>query len=157
MFLLFFLCWIIFAGDITPEFVIFGLAVAAVIFAFQCRFLDYSLRKEIKLYRNLIWGIVYVFVLVLEILKANIGVIQFILAAEDTVEPQLVHFKTDLQSDVARVILANSITLTPGTITVSLEEDEYTVHCLDKSMAEGMNESIFVQMLRRFEKKEERS
>ncbi|MDO4941273.1 MAG: Na+/H+ antiporter subunit E [Lachnospiraceae bacterium] len=157
MFLLFFLCWIIFAGDITPEFVIFGLAVAAVIFAFQCRFLDYSIRKEIKLYRNLIWGIIYVFVLVLEILKANIGVIHFILSAEDRVEPQLVHFKTDLKSDMARVILANSITLTPGTITVSLEEDEYTVHCLDKSMAEGMNESIFVQMLRRFEEKEEQS
>jgi len=157
MFLLFFLCWIIFAGDITPEFVLFGLAVAAVIFAFQCKFQDYSMQKEITLYRNLIWGIVYVFILVLEILKANMGVIHFILSAEDEVEPQLVHFKTDLKSDFARVILANSITLTPGTITVSLEEDEYTVHCLDKSMAEGMNESIFVQMLRRLEEKEGQS
>ena len=48
-------------------------------------------------------------------------------------------------------MLANSITLTPGTITVSLEGDTYCVHCLDKSMAEGIESSIFVQKLHRIE------
>ena len=61
-------------------------------------------------------------------------------------------FKTDLKSAPARIMLANSITLTPGTITVSLTGDEYVVHCLDKSLAEGINSSIFVTLLRRLER-----
>ena len=47
--------------------------------------------------------------------------------------------------------LANSITLTPGTITVSLEENRYVIHCLDKSFSEGLNESSFVRLLARME------
>ena len=49
-------------------------------------------------------------------------------------------------------MLANAITLTPGTITVSLEDNRYTVHCLDESMAEGMNESVFVDYIEKLEK-----
>ena len=67
-------------------------------------------------------------------------------------EPALVRFKTDLKTKQARVVLANSITLTPGTITVTLEEDEYVVHCLDKELAEGMNHSKFVELLEKLER-----
>lgn len=66
-------------------------------------------------------------------------------------EPVIVQFRTDLKSKMARVLLANSITLTPGTITVSLEDDVYTVHCLDKRLAEGMDTSVFVRLLRKLE------
>ena len=68
------------------------------------------------------------------------------------IEPAVVRFKTDLKTQQARILLANSITLTPGTITVSLEEDEYVVHCLDKSLAEGINSSVFVTLLRKMER-----
>lgn len=155
MFFLFFVCWMIFAGEITLEIVLFGLVIAAVVFAFQCKFLNYSIQKEKNLYRNIIWGIVYVWILVLEILKANIGVMNLILSPKYEAEPKIVRFRTDLKTDTARVILANSITLTPGTITVTLEKDEYTVHCLDGSMAEGIDDSIFVQLLRQLESREE--
>ena len=153
MFLLFFICWVIFAGDLTVEIALFGLAIAAAIFAFQCKFLDHSIQKEINLYKNSLWMLRYLIILVLEILKANIDVMRLILSPKYETEPTLIHFRTDLKSNFARVLLANSITLTPGTITVSLEGDEYTVHCLDKSMAEGINESIFVKQLQLLEKK----
>lgn len=154
MLLLFFICWIIFAGDFTLEIMLFGIGVSAVVFWFQCKFLDYSIEKEKNLYRNIKWGIVYAVILILEILKANIGVMHLILSPKYEVEPKLVRFRTDLKTDIARVILANSITLTPGTITVTLEGDEYVVHCLDASMAEGMDDSIFVQLLHQLERKE---
>ena len=48
--------------------------------------------------------------------------------------------------------LANAITLTPGTITVLLEDNSYTVHCLDESLAEGMNESVFLKRIEEIEK-----
>jgi multicomponent Na+:H+ antiporter subunit E len=47
------------------------------------------------------------------------------------VNPGIVHFRTRLKSDVARVALTNSITLTPGTITVDLDDDHLIVHWLD--------------------------
>lgn len=155
MFVLFFLCWVIFAGKITLEIALFGLAISAAVFCFQCKFLDYSLKKEKKLYRNLGWGIGYGIILILEILKANLGVMHLILSPAEEVEPKLVRFRTNLKSNLSRVILANSITLTPGTITVTLEEDEYLIHCLDNSMADGIDDSVFVQMLEEMERKEQ--
>ena len=66
--------------------------------------------------------------------------------------PSAIAISKDDATAPARILLANSITLTPGTITVLLEEDEYVVHCLDKSLAEGINSSIFVSMLRKMER-----
>ena len=92
-----------------------------------------------------------VFVLVREIIKANFEVIRMITSSRYEIEPAVVRFKTDLKTSFTRILLANSITLTPGTITVSLENDEYVVHCLDKSLAEGINSSVFVTLLRKME------
>jgi multicomponent Na+:H+ antiporter subunit E len=91
-------------------------------------------------------------VLIVEILKANIVVFRMIYSSKYELEPAVVHFKSNLNSRFARVLLANSITLTPGTITVALDENEYTVHCLDKELAEGIDSSIFVQLLERIER-----
>jgi multicomponent Na+:H+ antiporter subunit E len=74
-----------------------------------------------------------------------------ILTRKERMEPVLVHVHAKLKTETARVILANSITLTPGTITVSLTEDNLLVHCLDKSLAEGMEDSVFVRLLQKME------
>ena len=52
-----------------------------------------------------------------------------------------------------RVALADSITLTPGTITCQLRGDEYVVHCLDESMAEGMTDGALITALKEMEAK----
>lgn len=155
MYLLFFLLWIIFNGKITTEIVIFGIVIAAAVFAFVCKFMDYSLKKEKNFYMRIGFFVKYVIILVIEIVKANMSVIQMILTGREIMEPVIVKFKTNLKSNTARVLLANSITLTPGTITVSLYEDQLIVHCLDKSLAEGIEDSIFVKMLEEMEKKGE--
>ena len=58
-----------------------------------------------------------------------------------------------IDSDTGRVFLANCITLTPGTITGSLKDGEYLVHCLDREMAVGLEDSSFVKKIRRWEAK----
>lgn len=151
MFLIFFLSWIIFNGQVTTEILIFGVVIAAAVFWFVCKFMDYSLKKELKLYRNIGFFIWYAIVLLKEIIKANLDIIPRIYTVEEEMEPVIVKFRTNLKSELARVLLANSITLTPGTITVALEEDEYTVHCLDASLAEGLDTSVFVKLLEKFE------
>lgn len=149
--IIFFLLWIIFNGKVTIEIVLFGVVISAVMYAFICRFMDYSIKKDIGAVKKIFLGLQYILVLIWEILKANIHVIRFILSSKYEIEPVLIRFKTDLKTDGARAVLANSITLTPGTITVSLEKNEYVVHCLDKDLAEGVEESVFVKLLRKLE------
>ncbi len=151
MFLLFFLAWMIFNGKITLEIVLFGLVIAIAVFAFVCKFMGHSIRREIQLYKKGIFFIFYIFVLGKEIIKANFSVVHLVLTRKEISEPIIVKFRTNLKSETLRVILANSITLTPGTITVSLEVDELVVHCLDKSLAEGMEDSVFVKLLEKME------
>ena len=152
MYLIFFLIWVIFNGQFTPEIAVFGLIIAGLMYAFICKFMGYKPRADIIMSKKFFYLIQYVFILVKEIVKANFAVIRMITSSRYELEPAVVRFKTDLKSAPARIMLANSITLTPGTITVSLTGDEYVVHCLDKSLAEGINSSIFVTLLRRLER-----
>jgi multicomponent Na+:H+ antiporter subunit E len=151
MYLLFLLAWIIFNGNITLEILIFGVVIAAVMLAFMCKFMDYSLKKELNVYKKSIWFFVYVGLLIREIIKSNLAIIPRILTVEEEMEPVIVKFRTSLKSDFTRMLLANSITLTPGTITISLEEDEYTIHCLDTSLAEGLENSDIEKALKRLD------
>lgn len=152
MYFIFFLIWIIFNGQFTFEIAAFGLVVAGLMYWFICMFLDYKPGTDLVLGKRLFQIIQYVFVLVTEIIKANFAVIKMIMSSRYEIEPAVVRFKTDLKTAPARIMLANSITLTPGTITVSLNGDEYVVHCLDKSLAEGINASIFVKLLQEMER-----
>ena len=154
MYLLFFLAWIIFNGNITLEIVIFGVAVSTAMFAFMCKFMDYSLKKELNVYKKSGYFFAYVVLLFCEIVKANIAIIPRILTVEEEMEPVIVKFRTSLKSDFTRMLLANSITLTPGTITVALDGDEYTIHCLDTSLAEGLENSDFEKALKKLEMEE---
>ena len=151
MLILFFLSWIIFNGRITTEMIIFGVLIAALVFAFMCKFTDYSPQRERRFYKKVLSFCGYLFLLIKEIFKANLSVCRQIFAHNEIVEPVIVRFRTSLKSETSRVILANSITLTPGTITVSLQGDELVVHCLDKSMAEGLADSVFEQHLLKLE------
>lgn len=152
MFVLYFLLWIIYNGQFTLEICIFGLIIAGVLFAFSCKFMDYSVQKELSNYKKIFQLIGYVFLLIWEIMKANMGVIHMILTEEEEIAPVLVSFHTDLKTTTGKAFLANAITLTPGTITVLLEDNKFTVHCLDESMAEGLDESPFAERLKKMEK-----
>lgn len=156
MLLLFFSVWLILNGQVTLEICIFGVFISVTLFLFICRFMDYSLRKERLLFLMIPLFIRYFWVLVKEIVKANVCVLKIIVSPELQPEPALVYFNTELRTGLARVMLANSITLTPGTITVSVEDNRFCVHCLDKDLAEGVEQSVFVDLLKEMEALEER-
>ena len=71
---------------------------------------------------------VYVLVLFWEILKANVDVAYRVLHPRLPIKPGIVVIKTNLSQDAAKVILANSITLTPGTFTLDIQGDELLIH-----------------------------
>lgn len=147
MFLLYFLLWVIFNGKITIEICVFGVLIAAAIFGFTCKYMDYSLELEIRMLRNAGRFLHYAAVLVKEIVKANLAVIHMIFTEKEEPVPVLFHFRTKMKTPIGKSLLANAITLTPGTITVKLEDSDYTVHCLDESLAPGSSDSVFVELL----------
>lgn len=151
MLLLFFIVWVVFNGRLTLEIALFGVAVAGAVFAFVCKFMGYSLQKELRFYKKIPSFCQYLYYLVKEIIAANITVSRMILTRKEQMEPVIVHVRTDLKTETARMMLANSITLTPGTITVALTENDLLVHCLDKSLSQGMEDSVFVRLLHKME------
>lgn len=151
MYLVFLIIWIIFNEKFNLEILLFGLVISAAVFAFVCKFMDYSLEKELRFYRKLPGMLCYVCLLVKEILAANLNVCRLILSEEEEIDPALVEFTSDMDTPAGRAFYANAITLTPGTITVSLEGDTYVVHCLDDSMAAGLKDAKLEQMLHKLE------
>ncbi len=151
MYIVLVLLWIIFNGRFTVEILLFGMGISAAIYWFTCRFLDFSPRKDLLIFREFFLLLWYVANLLVEVFKANRDTFRLLMSNRAEVEPYIVHFKTDLKTEAARALLADSITLTPGTITVSLEGDELYVHCLDKTLAAGLKESSFVKILRKME------
>ncbi len=143
--------WIILNGRITWEIVILGLIFAAAVYAFAWKFMGLNWQREKSFWKHLWWAVQYLLVLLKEIVIANLTVLKIVLSSGKKIHPVIVSFDAPLKSHLLQVILADSITLTPGTITVRLYEEKFEVHCLDESMAEGLNDSVFVKMLKKWE------
>lgn len=83
--------------------------------------------------------ITYIPWLVYQIILSNIHVAYLALSPKMPIAPQILRFSTKLESDISWVTLANSITLTPGTITMDIKEGEFFVHALSKKVADDLN------------------
>lgn len=154
MFVLCLLLWMILSGRITWEIIGFGIAVSAAVTFAARKLTGLTRQKEWKVFRKLPAVLCYGGVLLREILRANLAVIRMVYRRKKP-DPCLAVFTAPLDSTGARVALADSITLTPGTITADQDGAEFTVHCLDRTMSEGLESSCFVQRLQSLEKQEE--
>ena len=151
MFIVLLLLWFIFNGKVTVEIALVGAAVcAALTFAWHRIF---NVRRHIIMPSPaMVWhSLKYFGALVIEIVRCNIQVMRLILHPREEIHPQLRIFSLKLRDERHRVILANSITLTPGTITVALQDDKICVHGLDASFMEGIDDSDMEQRLLKME------
>lgn len=114
MFIVYFALWVILNGKWTTEIGIFGVIFAAALYAFSCRFMGYGFKKDLHYLRRLPTTICYGATLLAEIFKANVTVMKMILDKNFEPQPQLVHFESGLKETRHRVVLADSITLTPA-------------------------------------------
>ena len=148
MYILLLVFWIILNGKITLEILLIGAVFAAAIFWFMCKFLEYSPKYEICVAKNILWILTYFVVLLIEIFKSAITVYKLVYSRKIEIQPQMVFFNVDIKSEFLRFVLANSITLTPGTITVDVDENHFCVHALDYTIAEGIESSVFIKILK---------
>ena len=133
MFFLLFGFWVLLNGRWTLEIAVVGAVVCAALYAFMAAFMGYSPRKEWAVVKRLGRIVAYVGYLIAEVVKSSLSVLRLIWSPRLIPEPKLISFRTGLRTDAGKVLLADSITLTPGTITVNVSGDRMLVHCLDSS------------------------
>ncbi|MFZ7104889.1 MAG: Na+/H+ antiporter subunit E [Peptococcaceae bacterium] len=140
--LVLFIFWVLLSGKLQPKYLIIGFASAAIaswitlpllrlpaangkgfFYAFDFPYAKYF---------------TYWFWLLKEIIKANIDIALVVLNPKLPINPRMIRFKMPMANPIAHVTLANSITLTPGTITVDVEDGVYTIHALTDGAGDAL-------------------
>ncbi len=111
--------------------------VCSVIVAYASHDLLFKDTEKHRLTKTLRF-IAYLPWLIYQIVLANIDVAKRALSPSMPIDPRVVTFKTILKSDMARTALANSITLTPGTVTIDIVDDVFYVHAIAKEPADDL-------------------
>jgi multicomponent Na+:H+ antiporter subunit E len=135
--------WFVMSEKTEPKFLIIG-AVSSLIIAILCsrtlcmkgcrtdRIYYYTDANPLRMTRYFLW-------LLVQIVKSACYVSGISLSDKSKVEPSVAYFRADYDSPFARALLANSITLTPGTITIDITDDGvYSVHALTEELREGL-------------------
>lgn len=138
-FIALFLFWILVSSSFDIQHIVVGVMVSFVVSRFSS---DLILQKGEKLpsLKVIPHFLSYILLLSFEIVKANLQVARIVLDPNLPISPSIVKFKTKLKGNNAKFILANSITLTPGTITVDIIGDTFYVHTLTRIAAEEITD-----------------
>ncbi len=130
LFLILLLVWLLLTSSLHWQSLATGAVVALILALFLGRTYARLGLPPISLKR--IWYfILYLAVLLQEIVRANLDVAYRVLHPKLPIKPGIVVIKTELRQDIARTILANSITLTPGTFTLDVIGDTLLIHWID--------------------------
>ena len=150
MFVVLMILWLIFAGSVTVTNLILGAIVSGLITLLCTRYMGYSTKRFYRGFSKADEIAFYLAFLLKEIVRENFDVLRFVYRRGQP-KPMLVRFNGGMQQEALRVLVANSITLTPGTYTVKLEGDEYAVHALDEHFQVDIEYSAFFRMARKVE------
>lgn len=128
-FIVLYILWIAMAGVALEE-LIAGAAVTLIVSYIirNMSIYDYSVGIVMA---TLKFIFLYLPLFIWKLILANIALAKIVLNPKLPINPGFVRIKTGLSGDVSRLILANSITLTPGTLSVDVEEDELLIHWVD--------------------------
>ncbi|MFP4330733.1 MAG: Na+/H+ antiporter subunit E [Alkalispirochaetaceae bacterium] len=122
--------WILFTGSLDLDSVLLGASSALLVAVLTYdSFIDESEAAWKSLIPRLHWGIAYLLILLFRLYLSSFQVL--FSALFGLYRPRVVHFRTRLRSEIARAAVATSITMTPGTITLELDDDHLIVHWLD--------------------------
>lgn len=125
-----FIIWMIANATLAYDTVIAGVIISAVIaLAFSTFARVYSVIRWSP--QVLYYYLKYLVVFFIELVKANVNVMRLVFSPRINITPGIVEIKTGLKSPIGRLALANTITLTPGTLVVDIKDDSLFVHCIN--------------------------
>lgn len=148
-FLVILLLWYAFTTSIQPAEIITGIIVSLLIsyisvMNFNC--CSATLLKP----KNFLYFIQYFFVFMKALIIANFDVARRVLSPKLDINPGIIKINTKLESKFAKMVLANSITLTPGTLSIDVIDDELFIHWIDVSTEDP--QQMFDEIAAPFEK-----
>ena len=140
VFVLLMVIWVVLSGFFDVFHLSLGLISCAIVvwlssdLLFENRHhrLNVRIRQAFGLFAYSIW-------MIGQIILSNIYVLRLALGSTEKLEPQIVRYKCSLNTDFQRFLLANSITLTPGTVTIKIIGDTYYVHAISDETANGLD------------------
>jgi multicomponent Na+:H+ antiporter subunit E len=127
VFILSLMFWLLITFKFTVANISAGAGASLITAAVFGRYYFHNVNKFLQPHRWF-WFIVYLVTFIWACIKANFDVAYRVLHPAMPIRPGIVKFKTTLRSDFAKTLLANSITMTPGTITVDIIDDVFYVH-----------------------------
>ena len=143
------LIWVIANGTLATDTLIAGVVItAAIALAFASFARVYSVIRWSP--KVIIYYLMYLGVFLLELTKANLNVMRLVFSPRIDITPGIVEIKTKLKSPIGRLALANSITLTPGTLVVDIKGDSLFIHWINVSATDPV--AATEEISARFEK-----
>ena len=144
--LILFVFWLMLSGHFEVQFLVLGILSSLVATGMTNKLLRPSRTTDFEpvpvsgawLARSLWRFGAYIPYLLWQILKANLDVAYVVLHPRMPISPRLVEFETPLGVEPAQVLLAQSITLTPGTVTVDVRDGRFLVHALFQEASEEL-------------------
>lgn len=131
-FVLGFLTWILLNGSLDKDILLSGFVLASFISLVFCRKCDVLQNVNLSP-KGFIYAIGYLFTFTVALIKSNLDVAFRVVKPSLPINPGIVKVKTKLKTPIGKMMLANSITLTPGTITVDIKDDTLYIHWIDVS------------------------
>lgn len=129
--------WLVLTGSFAPLDLAIGVALAVTLGAWAARFL-WPADAPVLSARQALRLALYVPRLLASIVMAAIQVAEVVLDPRMPIKPVLVGHRAVFSRDISRVVYANSITMTPGTLTVDIEGDTFYIHCLAERFADDI-------------------
>jgi multicomponent Na+:H+ antiporter subunit E len=143
LFIVTFILWLLLTSTLHIQFVVTGLIVSLLTALLFGHIFVTNWNKVFQA-RRYIWFLWYLIIFILECIKANFDVAYRVLHPALPIKPGIVKATTNLRTDIARAILANSITMTPGTLSVDIIGEDIFIHwiCVRNENSEISRQAI---------------
>ena len=141
--------WVAFTTSFATQEIIAGLFVSGLISLFSIPLFTCCTIKILSP-KRIYYMIVYLLVFVRELIKSNMDVARRVLTPSLPINPGIVKFKSKLPTEYSKMVLANSITLTPGTLSIDIIDDTFYIHWIDVKTTDP--EKAFTEIAETFEK-----
>lgn len=152
-----FIFWLSITWKLHWQHLVAGAFCVAAVAVFNRELMLSQSERPLVLPSTVIKWITYILLLVWEVAKSNLAVAKIVLSPKMNISPCFVRFRPTVKKPLNKVILGNSITLTPGTLTVDIEEDYFVVHAITHENAEGVATWDMMERLAVMEEAEERA
>ncbi len=144
---LLFAFWLLLTMEFSPGYLVAGALLSAFVGYVTSGI--FSFGNKIADPRRWLWFLLYVPYFAIYCVKANLDVAYRVLHPDMPIRPGIVKVKTELTSEVGKTVLANSITLTPGTLTVDIVDETLYVHWINVTTEDVEEETEAI--VKRFE------